>query len=297
MLRRGVFALLCCLWPAFARGDAVLTGWMTNPALDEVSGMAASRAHPGVLWVENDSGNPADVYAVSPGGSLLATLHVDGVPNIDWEDFASFDLDGRHYLLVSDAGDNGGIRKTLALHVFEEPTELRDAHVKPAWSIAFRWPDGPRDCEAVAVDARTASVLLVTKKRVPAQLFRLPLRPTPGGMATAELLGTLNGIPQPTPDEIAAAPHYAKYLSQVTAIDLAPDRGSMAVLTYRRAYLYRRAPNEDWAQAVAHAPVQLSFGWLPQAEALAFARDGRSVYISGEHLPAPIMQVDLPASH
>ncbi|MEO8742609.1 MAG: hypothetical protein ABI365_05390 [Lysobacteraceae bacterium] len=289
--------LWLAMLPATALAAATLTGWMTNPALDEVSGMAASHAHPGVLWVENDSDNPADVYAVSPGGSLLATLHIDGVPNIDWEDFAAFDFDGHHYLIVADAGDNGGIRKTLALHVFEEPKELRDAHVKPAWSIAFRWPDGPRDCEAVAVDVRTSSILLITKKRVPAQLFRLPLRPSESGVLTAELLGTLNGIPQPTADEIAAAPHYAKYLSQITAVDIAPDRSSIAVLTYRRAYLYRRAASEDWAQAVAHVPIQLSFGWLPQAEALAFARDGRSVYVSGEHLPAPIMQVDIPASH
>lgn len=294
---RLAIVLLCFLLPASALADGTLTGWMTSPLLPEVSGMAASHAHPGVLWVENDSGNPADVHAVSPGGSLLATLHIDGVPNIDWEDFASFDLDGHHYLLLADTGDNGGIRKTLALHVIEEPAQLADAHAKPAWSIAFRWPDGPRDCEAAAVDVRTSSILLVTKKRVPAQLFRLPLHPAGSGVLTAELLGTLNGIPQPTADEKAAAPHYAKYLSQVTAIDIAPDRSSIAVLTYRRAYLYRRAASDDWAQALAHEPIPLSFGWLPQAEALAFALDGRSFYVSGENLPAPIMQVEVPASH
>ena len=302
MPRRVVLALLCCVLQGSALADATMTGWMTDPALPEVSGMAASHAHPGTLWVENDSDNPADVYAVSPGGTLLATLHVDGVPNIDWEDFASFDMDGHHYLILSDTGDNGGIRKTLALHVIEEPKELHDAHTRSAWSIAFRWPDGPRDCEAVAVDVRTSSILLITKKRVPAQLFRLPLRPTSPGVQTAELIGTLAGIPQPTADEIAAAPHFARYLSQVTAADIAPDRSSIAVLTYRRAYLYRRRSDEpddykSWAQTVAREPIQLSFGWLPQAEALAFAPDGRSFYVSGEHLPAPIMQVDVPAIH
>jgi hypothetical protein len=297
MPRRVVLAMLCCLLPASAMAEATLTGWISSPVLPEVSGMAASHAHPGTLWVENDSNNPADVYAVSPGGTLLATLHVDGVPNIDWEDFASFDLDGHHYLMLADTGDNGGVRKTLALHVIEEPKELHDAHARPSWSIAFRWPDGPRDCEAVAVDVRTGSILLITKKRVPAQLFRLPLHPTTSGVLTAELLGTLAGIPQPTADEIAAAPHFARYLSQVTAVDIAPDRSSMAVLTYRRAYLYRRRADEDWAQAVSQAPIQLTFGWMPQAEALAFALDGHSLYVSGEHLPAPIVQVDVQSIH
>ena len=307
MPRRSALALVFFLLPIGALADATLTGWMSDPALTEVSGMAASHAHPGTLWVENDSDNPAAVYAVGPGGTLRATLSIDGVPNIDWEDLASFDLDGHHYLLLADTGDNGGIRKTLTLHVIEEPKELRDGHARPAWSIVFRWPDGPRDCEAVAVDVRTGSILLITKKRVPAQLFRLPLRPatpntTGSGVLTAELLGTLTGIPQPTPDEIAAAPHYAKYLSQVTAVDIAPDRGSIAVLTYRRVYLYSRNDNEhadykSWAQALSHEPQQIAFGWLPQAEALAFALDGRSVYISGEHLPAPIMQVTIPPTH
>ncbi len=298
MLHRFALLLLSCLLlPASALADATLTGWIANPVLPEISGMAASHAHPGVLWVENDSDNPADVYAVSPGGSVLATLHIDGVPNIDWEDFSSFDLEGHHYLILADTGDNGGIRKTLALHVVEEPVDLRDSHAKPAWSITFRWPDGPRDCEAVAVDVHTMSILLITKKRVPAQLFRLPLHPATSGILTAELLGTLAGIPQPTTDEMQAAPHYAKYLSQVTAADIAPDRSSIAVLTYRRAYLYRRRDNEDWAQTVAQEPIQLPFGWLPQAEALAFALGGRSFYVSGEHLPAPIMQVDVSASH
>jgi hypothetical protein len=297
MPSRLAFALLCCLLPISAFADATLTGWMSDPALSEISGMAASHAHPGTLWVENDSDNPADIYAVGPGGSLRATVHIDGVPNIDWEDFASFNLDGHHYLLLADTGDNGGVRKTLALHVIEEPAQLRDGHARPAWSIVFRWPDGPRDCEAVAVDVQTASILLITKKRVPAQLFRLPLRPSTPGVLTAELLGTLAGIPQPTPDELQAAPHYARYLSQVTAADIAPDRGSIAVLTYRRVYLYRRRSDEDWAQAMSHEPQQLSFGWLPQAEALAFALDGRSFYVSGEHLPAPIMQVSVPVTH
>lgn len=297
MPSRLLLVLLCCLLPISAVADATLTGWMIDPVLPEVSGMAASHAHPGTLWVENDSGNPAAVYAIGPGGSLRATLQIDGVPNIDWEDFASFDLNGHHYLLLADTGDNGGLRKTLALHVIEEPAQLRDGHAKPAWSIAFRWPDGARDCEAVAVDAATDSILLITKKRVPAQLFRLPLRPATSAVLTAELMGTLAGIPQPTPDELQAAPQFAKYLSQVTAADIAPDRGSIAVLTYRRVYLYRRRNDEDWAQAVSHAPTQLSFGWLPQAEALAFALGGHSFYVSGEHLPAPIMQIDVPSSH
>lgn len=291
-----LFAVLSC-FPGIALAGATMTGWISDPALPEVSGMAASRAHPGNYWVENDSGNPPAIYAVTPGGSLRATLSIDGVPNIDWEDLASFDRDGHHYILIADTGDNGGIRKTLALHVVEEPAMLHDGHARPAWSIRFRWPDGARDCEAVAVDVRSDSILLVSKKHVPAELFRLPLHPATQDVLTAQFLGHLSGIEQPSAEEIELAPHYAKYLAQVTAADIAPDGHHLAVLTYSRIYVYRRTAGENWAQSVAQAPEPLSFGWLPQAEALAYAPDGRSLYVSGEHLPAPIMQVDVSASH
>ena len=111
----------------------------------------------------------------------VARFRVKGAKNIDWEDLASFDLGGRHYLMVADTGDNGGLRRTLQLHAFEEPARLRDGGtLEPAWSIAFRWPDGPRDCEAVAVDAAAGRVLLVSKKRRPPELFDLPLHPPDG---------------------------------------------------------------------------------------------------------------------
>ena len=44
-------------------------------------------------------------------------LRVAGARNTDWEDLAAFELDGRHYLLIADTGDNGGLRRTLQLHV------------------------------------------------------------------------------------------------------------------------------------------------------------------------------------
>src|SRR3546814_1299695 len=109
------------------------------------------------------------MVAISTRGGLQATFQGAGVAKTDWEDIAAFELDGRRYLLVADTGDNGGLRRSLQLHVIEEPASLDEvaqhAPLEPAWSIAFRWPDGARDCEAVAVDARRGEVLLISKKR------------------------------------------------------------------------------------------------------------------------------------
>ena len=265
-------------------------GVFTDPQLDEVSGLAASRAHPGLYWAHNDGGNGEKLMAVRSDGSRVATLRVVGVENVDWEDLDSFDLDGKHYLLVADTGDNGGIRKTLALHVIEEPSSLRDGDtLKAAWSIEFRWPDGARDCEASAVDAVNGEVLLISKKRVPPELFRLPLR-AGKGVQTATLLTTLVGIKQPTETDLKENPVYGRYRSQISGADLSPNGRVLAVLNYRSIHLYTRAPGQDWRQAMQAGAGELTFPWLPQAEGIAFSTDGRSLLIGSEQRPSPLLQ-------
>ena len=264
-------------------------GVFTDPELNEVSGLAASRAHPGLYWAHNDSGDGEKLIVIRTDGSRVATLRVAGATNVDWEDLDSFDLNGKHYLLVADTGDNGGIRKTLVLYVFEEPQSLRDGDtLHPAWSINFRWPDGARDCEATAVDATSGEVLLISKKRVPPELFRLPLQPG-DGVQTAQLVTTLSGINQPSEIDLRKNPVYGRYRSQITGADLSPNGRVLAVLNYRSIHLYVRAPGQDWRRAMQTLPSELSFPWLPQAEGIAFSADGRSLLIGSEQRPSPLL--------
>jgi hypothetical protein len=285
------FGLALCLLlggcsepPPFAQ----LSGLILDPHLDEISGLAASRGHSDTLWALDDGGNAATLYAIGDRGGLQATLRIDGVANTDWEDLAAFDLRGHHYLLIADTGDNGGLRRTLQLHVVEEPRTLVDGHVRPAWSIVFRWPDGPRDCEAVAVDAAHGQILLISKRRQPPELFVLPLQPG-DGLQVAQPAGHLAGVPRPDAAALRSDPRQARIRHQVTAADLSPDGRQLAVLTYSEVLIYRRARNRSWPQALATLPSAHDLPWLPQAEALAWSADGRGLYATGEHSPAPLL--------
>ena len=275
---------------------AQLSGMLLDARLDEISGLAASQTHDGVLWMLDDGGNDAQLFAVSTRGGLQATFQVAGVAKTDWEDIAAFELDGRRYLLVADTGDNGGLRRSLQLHVIEEPASLDEvaqhAPLEPAWSIAFRWPDGARDCEAVAVDARRGEVLLISKKRTPPELFVLPLRPRDDGMQVARKLGALAGVPAPDAEALQANERMARIRHQVTAADIAPDGRRMAVMTYNEVLLYRRRGDESWAEAVARQPAVHDLPWLPQAEALGWDATGRGLYATGEFAPAPLLYLN-----
>ncbi len=268
---------------------AQLSGLLLDSQLDEVSGLAASRRHGDALWLLDDGGNPARLFAVSKRGRKLATVSVEGVVKTDWEDLAAFDLDGRRYLLIADTGDNGGLRKTLQLHVIEEPARIEDTAVRPAWSIAFRWPDGARDCEAVAVDPVRNQVLLISKKRQPPELFALRLRPGPEKLQTAKLLGHLAGVPQASAEELRENETLARRRNQVTAAALSPDGKTLAVMTYSDLLLYSHRGEESWAQSVARRPRRHELPWLPQAEALDWAQNGRNLFATGEFSPAPLL--------
>ena len=265
-------------------------GVFSDPELDEVSGLAASRAHPGLYWAQNDSGTGAKLMAVKTDGSRVATLTLAGAENVDWEDIDAFDYNGKHYLLVADTGDNGGIRKQLTLYVVEEPARLRDGgSLKPAWIIHFKWPDGARDCEASAVDPGRGEVLLISKKRVPPEIFRVKLHPDDGGVQTAELVATLSDISQPSPEELKKNPVYGRYRSQITGADLSANGRVLAVLNYHSVHLYVRHGGQDWAQVMKTLPGQLELPWLPQAEGIAFSPDGRSLLIGSEQRPSPLI--------
>ena len=68
------------LYDATCAGTLVGTtpGTVTAPALREVSGIATSTDQPDVLWVHNDSGDSARVFAIETTGALLGTFTLSG---------------------------------------------------------------------------------------------------------------------------------------------------------------------------------------------------------------------------
>ena len=64
-------------------------GRITDPRIDEGSGLVASRKFPDVFWTLNDHNGPHHVYAVSVNGTLLTDLKLEGAVNEDWEAIAT----------------------------------------------------------------------------------------------------------------------------------------------------------------------------------------------------------------
>jgi hypothetical protein len=289
--------------------SVVTAGRLANPKIDEASGLAASRRADGVLWTHNDSGGDPALYAIGTDGRFLGSVWLAGADNIDWEDMASFTLGGRAYLLVADVGDNSGKRKNCSFYVIEEPDHAQLSPSKEfvapvAWSVAVAYPDGPHDCEAVAVDPGTAGdgsdgrVYLLTKREKPSRLFSVPLRPAApdAGEVAPQIafeLGNVGLLPQPSSVQSLLPVPTGRYRGQPTGMDFSPDGRMAVVLTYGDVLLYARHEGESWFAALVRGPVVLPPHKLGQAEAVCFSRDGKQIFVTVEGRGAALLRYEL----
>jgi hypothetical protein len=277
--------------PPDARVSVATVGHLGDDALDEASGIAASRRTPGVFWLIDDDGPPR-LYAIDATGAGIGHVDIEGARNVNWEDIAAFTLDGAAWLLVSDIGDNASVRKHVTAYVVAEPAP--DARSVPiAWAFDFSYPDGPADAEAMAVDAAARRVLVLTKRQIPAILHALPLRPAADTPLVATRLGAVDTLPQPGRSDILSAPVNLWWWWQPTAMDISADGRAAVILTYHGVYYYPRTALDDWAAVFARQPIVLDAGDYNDAESVAFGPDGASVFVTFEGRHARLLRIEL----
>ncbi len=267
---------------------------LADGRIDESSGLAAGRNRPGVFWTHNDSGDAARLYAFDRKGRRLATCTLEGVEADDWEDLASVRRGGRSLLVVADIGDNLWSRSECVLYLLEEPAvgtaaEPVSGTVPVLRTIRFVYEGGPRDCEALGVDPATGRFYFVTKEGIRCKVFELAV--------PDEVLA-----PSKTADEPPAAPGGADKpltarligeiaTSPVVAMDISPDGRRAIVLTYADALEFVRAGGETWRQAFARKPRAVRMPRRRQGEAICYGPDGRTLYLTSEHIPTPLLEV------
>jgi len=262
-----------------AYGKPRLLCQLANQKIRESSGVACSRRQDGVFWTHNDSGDGPRLYAFNTKGENLGTFEVVGAKARDWEDIASFRTSRTSYLLLADTGDNGRQRQDCTVYLVKEPhlppgRRRVTGRVGVARTIRFRYEDGPRDCEAVAIDPKDKLVYLVSK--VVGAGDKVYVLPVPRGRGQKTL--------------VARAIATLK-LPIATAMDLSPDGTRAVVLTYGHAFEFSRKAGETWATAFGRPPRRLTMPGRQQGEALCYGRDGRTLYLTSEGWPSPLWEV------
>ncbi|MDJ0940905.1 MAG: hypothetical protein QNJ00_14175 [Woeseiaceae bacterium] len=271
-----------------------LAGELENPDLREASGMTTSQRDPKLLWLHNDSGAKARLYAIDHRGRHRGRLTLDDAKNRDWEDVTSFTLDGTPYLLVADIGDNDARHEAVTLYVVEEP-DLSDDNKQRAdiaWKIRFRYPDGPRDAESVAVDIANERVLVLSKRELPPALYSVPLRPADDEVIVATRLGEVTSLPPPSRQDREIAPKTKNWHWQPTSMDLARDGSAAVILTYAAVYYFAFDGN-DWHSTVNQPALAFDIRHIRDSEAIGFSADATSLFLTVEKKHAPLFRIDM----
>lgn len=207
-------ATIAILLPACApdASDALcsahtLLGTMPAP-LDEASGIAVSTAHPGILWAHNDSEGTPLLYALDTDGGLVAEIDVSrAAEQSDWEDIDVAPCPAGSCIFVADIGDNLHDREDRAILRFAEPDpDAADAGVVDRFPI--RYPDGPRDAEAMFVADGTLYVIS-KGRRGPVTLYRYPPPLRADERITLEPVQELTDGLQQLPDLVTGASAHA----------------------------------------------------------------------------------------
>lgn len=246
----------------------VARGVLPSAPLPETSGLVASRRQADVLWAHNDSGNPAELFALGTDGSLRATFAVRGATNQDWEDVARIPGDPEDTIVLADTGDNlardtdgASGRASVTLYLVPEPDVAAGDAPVDAQALTLTYPDRPYDCEAVFVDPATSDVWLLTKEAAPAEVFvaRGPL--APGSAVTLEHAGQVD-------------------FGLVTAADQSEDGLRLAVRGYGHVVVYAVTAGDVFGALTGPPSARPAVGSL--AEAIAFEAGGYGLYTVAE---------------
>ncbi|GAB2823228.1 WD40 repeat domain-containing protein [Actinoallomurus bryophytorum] len=233
-----------------------------NPRIDESSGLAASRRHPGIVYTFNDSGGRAQVYALGPDCRTRATLTLAGASNRDWEAMAL----GPDGIYVGDIGDNlDGAWPYVTVYRIPEPTVLRSQTLR-ATAYRIKYADGPRNAETMMIDPRSGR-LYIASKAFGDSLYEGPKKLRTSGFNVMHKVG--------------GAPFYA------TDGAFSPDGRTFVIRGYWDAEIYR-APGKKLTD--------VSIPNQKQGEGITFTADGRSLLVSSEGVRQPLWKVPVPAS-
>ena len=263
------FALLLCSQSSFTScnkdaAQITKTGFdsipilhVLNPLIREASGITDSRKNKGYLWVQEDSGNPTQLYLLGHDGKVSKTIFIKGIVNRDWEELQLYGTD----LYLADIGDNGKKYTEYQFYIFEEP-DASINEISTFQTVRFKYEDGPRDAEAFLVDAATKDIYIITKSDNPAKIYKITF-PYSTNLNTATAVGALN-------------------YTGVVGAALSPDGKEAIVKTYVGLQHYSRKEGESILQMLQKSFTNIPYQLEPQGEAVTFSIDNSGYFTLSE---------------
>ncbi|KYF80690.1 cell wall anchor protein [Sorangium cellulosum] len=258
-------------------------GSLTSTAIVEISGLAASRVNPGILYAHSE--NNANFVAIQKTNAAVVGSYVAGVFPWDWEDIATGPCPAGSCIFMGDIGRFSGrpppYPTTFAVVRMKEPN-LAAGETSGTVSgdrFPFQYPDAPQNAEALMVHPTTRDIYVVTKEGTTgiSKVYKFP-------------------SPLPAPDTLSTLIHVAdlqmplgpdENFRSVTAGTIHPCADRFLLRTYRAVYEYRAPAGAGFEAAFAAPPVALTDTVEGQGESIEYEADGSGYFTMTEREAAP----------
>jgi len=237
----------------------------------EISGVAASRINPGILYIHNDSGNANQVYLTNGNGDNVGTLTLTPVGNRDWEDIAvgQGPAPGKNYVYIGDIGDNHSQYPSVLIYRFPEPdltgkTLPVTMNIDSLDIIELKYPDGPRNAETLMVDPLTKDIYIASKESNISKVY-------------------VARYPQSTKVPTVMTPVVQLYMDKATAGDISPDDTEILLRNNGQIWYWKLPVGTSVSAGLLTAPQIAPYANNePQGEGICFAADGSGYYTDTE---------------
>ena len=270
-------------------GPPVKLAELEDEAIEESSGLVASRTSPGNYWTHNDSGNGPVIYAFDSKGRRRGVWRVTGATSDDWEDMAAGPgpKANTNYLYIGDIGDNDGTRSEIILWRIPEPvlpatdtgsTERRPEVTEPAEKIRLRYPDGKHDSEALLIHPKTGRIYVVTKvPLINASVYTADVPSDTSEVVTLRRVGEIE------------LPGLAGGI--VTGGDISPDGTRAALCDYFNGYEFVLKNPSLPFDSIWKVPLTVvDIGDRKHGETITYRLDGKALMATSERLPTPLFE-------
>lgn len=243
----------------------------TIPAkLVELSGLAASRRHPGILYAHNDSGDSARFFAMSDQAKITAEMDLPGATASDWEDIAVGPCPAGSCVYLGDIGDNAMTRAQYTIYRVAEPDVLAtDGSASPVTfeRFPFVYPDGKHNAETLLVHPTGRVFVVIKITGGTAGVYEMPLPLTAGVEAT---LVRVSAVSVGAPSEL------------ITGGSFHPCGARLLLRTYNHLYELTDGSDAGVLGVLQAPPLMVPVAEEIQGEAVTYSLDGRSYFTSSE---------------
>ena len=241
---------------------------LQTDVLNEASGIDFGILNKEVLFSHNDSGNKAEIYALTIDGKILSTLILKGTKNRDWEDIAvaKDPQNDISYIYIADIGDNNAKYNTVYVYRFKEPQltgKNEILQISAVDTIEISYEDGPRDAEAIFLEPKTGDIYIISKREEQVGLYRVPY--------------PFNFKDKNNARRIASLP-----LSWVTAADLSNNGKLLLVKTYTGIYRYKIMLDDKNIIILSKEAKTMPYITEPQGEAVCWDAKNKGYFTLSE---------------